>query len=266
MPTLRDDHVRVAALGKFQQLNGVYGERIPCDALSWSLAWRGDVLEAGFGHGDHFPQYLAIHADSGFLRLNGGSDSNWGTSIVVLPSLWEDGQYHQGAPISVASKISQSTLILSFSASLAHLHVLGKVRLRQPEADGIACDVWVKLEGDVRLDRRQREAFKPVFASSMHVSDELWDVESIRIDSRPFAIPERGWVIKPVTKGRRIILNGGSSRWKRRAPSVEIELDDCMEIAGWKTPSTNPDDDNIGVWAAADHVMRGWHYVIRART
>ena len=222
------------------------------------------MLEAGFGHGDHFPQYAAFHADSGFLRLNGGPGSDWGTSIVVLPSFWEGGRYHQGGPISIASQASQSSLMLSFSGSVSRLHVLGEVHVRQPETAGIACAVSVRIEGDVKLDRRQREAFKPVFVSSMHVSDELWDVESIRIDSRRFAIPERGWIVDPVAKGRRIMLNGGSSGWKRRAPSLEIELDDCMETAGWKTPSTDPDHDNIGVWAAADHVMRRWHYVIRA--
>ena len=112
------------------------------------------------------------------------------------------------------------------------------MHVRQPETDGIVGTVRVSVEGDVKLDRRRREAFKPVFASSMHVSDELWDVESIRIDSRRFAIPEWGvdrrW---NSAKGRRIILNGGSSGWKRRAPSLEIELDDCMETAGWKLPA-----------------------------
>jgi len=222
------------------------------------------VLEAGFGHGDHFPQYIAFHADSGFLRLNGGPGSDWGTSIVVLPSFWEGGRYHQGSPISVTSDASQSSLTLSFSGSVSGLRVVGEVRLQQPETAGIACAVSVSVEGDVQLDRRQREAFKPVFASSMHVSDDLWDVESIRIDSRELAIPERGWIVDSVAKGRQIMLNGGSSVWKQRAPSLAIELEDSMQIAGWKTPSTDPDHDNIGVWAASDHVMREWHYVIRA--
>jgi hypothetical protein len=224
------------------------------------------VLEAGFGHGHHFPQYVAFHADSGFLRLNGGPGSDWGTSVVVLPSFWEGGQYHQGAPVSVASQAHQSSLILSFSGSVSRLHVIGEVHVRQPETDGIVCAVWVRVEGNVKLDRRQGEAFKPVFASSMHISDDLWDVESIRIDSRPFAILKRGWIVEPVAQGRRILLNGGSSTWKRHAPSVEIELDHSMDTAAWKTSCADPNHDNIGVWAAAAHVLRQWHYVIRART
>jgi len=278
MPTFGDHELRGAAPEKIQQQREVYGGHNPRAALSprsasaaafsqstWSLSRRGHVLEAGFGHGHHFPQYVAFHTDSGFLRLNCGPGSDWGTSVVVLPSFWEDGRYHQGGPVSVASQVGRSSLILSFSGFLSRLHVRGEVHLRPPETDGIACDVWVRVEGDVRLDRRQGEAFKPVFASSMNVSGELWDVQSIRIDSRRFSIPERGWIVEPVVKGRRIILNGGPSRWKRRAPSLEIELDDCMETAGWKTFSTDPDHDNIGVWAAADSVMRRWHYVIRAR-
>jgi hypothetical protein len=232
----------------------------------WSVSWRGHVLEAGFGHGSHFPQYVAFHADSGFLRLNGGPGSDWGTSIVVLPSFWENGRYHQGGPVSVASEVRQSSLILSFAGSLSGLRILGEVHLREPAVDCIACDVRVEVEGEVRLDRQRGEAFKPVFASSMHISDELWDVASIGIDSRRFAMPTGGWIVEPGVEGRRIVLHGGSSRWKRRAPSLEIEFDDCMDAAGWKTPSSDPDHDNIGVWAAADRVLPGWHYVIRART
>ena len=91
------------------------------------------MLEAGFGHGDHFPQYVAFHADSGFLRLNGGPGSDWGTSVVVLPSFWEGGRYHQGGPISVTSQASQSSLMLSFLGSVSGLRVLGEVHVRQPE-------------------------------------------------------------------------------------------------------------------------------------
>ena len=206
------------------------------EVCSWSLSRRGHLIEAGFGRGHHFPQYVAFHVDSGFLRLNGGPGSDWGTSIVVLPSFWAGGRYHQGGPISVGWQASLSSLILSFSGSVSSLLVYGEVHLRQPETDGIACDICVQVEGDVTLDSRQGEAFKPVCASSMHVSSELWDVESILIDSRRFAIPEGGWIVEPVAKGRRIVLNGGSCQWKRRAPSLEIELDDCMETAGW-TPA-----------------------------
>jgi hypothetical protein len=235
------------------------------EGCSWSLAWRGRVIEAGFGRGHHFPQYVALHADSGFLRLNGGPASDWGTSIVLLPSFWEAGRYNQGGPVSVSWQARRSTLILLFSGCLSSLQVHGEVHLAEPETDSITCDVWVSVEGYVNLDRRPGEAFKPVFVSSMHVSDKLWDVESIRIDSQHFAIPERGWIVEPVVKGRRIALNGGSSKWKQRAPRVEVELDDCMDIAGWKSPSSDPNDDNIGVWATAIDVMHNWHYVITAR-
>jgi len=243
----------------------VLGRQSGTAPSAWSLSLRGHVLEAGFGHGRHFPQYAALHTDSGFLRLNGGPGSDWGTSLVVLPSFWEAGQYHQGGPISVTSRESPSSLIMSFSGSISSLRVLGELHFGQPETDGIACEVRVSVEGEVRLDHRPGEAFKPMLASSMHVSGERWDVESIRIDSRRFAIPEQGWIVEPVAIGRRVLLCGGSSKWKRRAPSLEIQLDDSMEITGWKTPSTDPDDDNIGVWAAADHVMHQWRYVIRAR-
>jgi hypothetical protein len=231
----------------------------------WSVSRRGQLIEAGFGLGTHFPQYLALHAESGFLRLNGGPGSDWGSSVALLPPLWEAGRYAQGGPVSVTWKSFGSTSILSFSGRMSSLRVHGELHLREPGFEGFACDVFMSVAGDIRLDCRPGEAFKPVFASSMHVGDDRWDVESVCVDARRYTMPERGWIVEPVVQGRRMVLNGGASRWKRRATSVEIELDERMIIAAWKSPSSDPNDDNVGVWAAADHVPRDWHYVMTAR-
>jgi len=231
----------------------------------WSVSRRGQLIEAGFGLGTHFPQYLALHTDSGFLRLNGGRGSDWGSSVALLPPLWEAGRYAQGGPVAVTWQAGRSTSILSFSGRMSSLRVHGEVHLRDPRPEGFACDVFVSIAGGARLDRRPGEAFKPVFVSSMHIGDDRWDVQSVCVDARRYAMPERGWIVEPVVQGRRIVLNGGASRWKRRAPSLDFDLDECMAIAAWKSPSSDPNDDNVGIWAAADHVPRDWHYVITAR-
>ena len=49
-------------------------------------------------------------------------------------------------------------------------------------------------------------------------------------------------------------LKGGSSTWKTNAPTLEIELSENREIGGWKTASSSPKDDNLGLFAAADDV------------
>ena len=38
-----------------------------------------------------------------------------------------------------------------------------------------------------------------------------------------------------------------------------------MDITGWVTESTDPNDDNVGLWAAADEVLDSWEYVIYSR-
>ncbi len=43
-------------------------------------------------------------------------------------------------------------------------------------------------------------------------------------------------------------------------PTVEIMLDQSRQITGWATSSNDPNDDNIGLWAATDTVLPTWSY------
>jgi hypothetical protein len=232
----------------------------------WSVARRGSIVEVGFGSGIDFPQYAALHTDGGFLRLNYGSDSGWGTSIILPPSFWEDGRFYQGASISVSSRVDVTDFVISFSGSISNLEAFGELRLTPPTRDLIFCTVRVTAYGGggLNLDRRPGEAFKPVTLSSMHVSTDQWDAKSVQIESESFQIPESGWIVRPPVVGTRFALIGGSSTWKRHAPSLEIELDRGLEITGWKTRSSNPDDDNLALWAASDHVLGFWGYTVTA--
>jgi hypothetical protein len=231
---------------------------------SWSAAQRASIVEVGFGGGVDFPQYAAFHTDRGFLRLNYGRESGWGTSVIVLPSFWEAGRYCQGARISVAYSPEVTDFVISFSGSISGLRILGEVRLAPPTTNLISCTISVATDGDLRLDRRPGETFKPVVLSSMHVSTDQWDAELVEIDSEPFRIPESGWIVRPAVIGNRFALRGGSSTWKTHAPSVQIELDRRLEITGWKTDSSNPNDDNLAVWAATDRVLPCWTYTVTA--
>jgi hypothetical protein len=233
-------------------------------AESWSIAQRGSIIEVGFGGGVDFPQYAALHTNAGFLRLNYGRDSSWGTSIILLPSFWEAGRYYQGAQISVAWRVEVADFVMSFSGSISNLRAFGEVRLTPPTTNLISGIVRVTVDGGLNLDRRPGEAFKPVTLSSMHVSANQWDAKSVQVDSELFQIPENGWIVRPAVVGNWFALRGGSSTWKKNAPSLEIELDRRLEITGWKTDSSNPDDDNLAFWAATDRVLRFWKYTVTA--
>ncbi len=239
--------------------DGLY---VPVEWGSWSVASRGDLIEIGFGRDTSFPQYAAIHADTGYLRVNHGPGSDWGTSIVLPPSFWAHGRYYQGAVTALTWRSEGSLLRVAFCAAISSLRTRGEVRLKAPFTNEMSCGVEVHVHGSVDLDDRAGEAFKPVMLSSMHVSEDLWDVQSIGVDAKRFAIPENGRIVRPAARGRCIVLAGGRSDWKKHAPSIKIELDRRLPVTGWKTVSSNPDDDNIGVWAATDHVLRSWRYAV----
>lgn len=250
--TLRDSQNRLKAA-------------VPMPSNSWSIAQIGSIVEVGYGSGSDFPQYAALHTDSSFLRLNYGPGSAWGTSIILLPALWVAGRYYQGGQIAAAWRKEGTDLDISFTGSISGVWAQGQIRLAPPASNLISGTVTVSVDGDVNLDRRPREAFKPVNLSSMHISADQWDAQSAQIDTQSFQIPDSGWIIQPPVVGRRFGLKGGSSTWKTNAPTLEIQLDEGREIAGWQTASFNPKDDNLGLWAATDDVIRFWQYTFTAK-
>jgi hypothetical protein len=151
----------------------------------WSASLTGSVIEVGDGSGTEFPQYAALHTESGYFRMNYGPGSGWGTSVVVLPSFWSGGTYHQGGQTSATWTTERADLVISFSASLSGLSVQGQIRLAPPAGDSLSATVSATVEGTVVLDQRPGEAFKPVMLSSMHVSPGVWDTESAFVDSQP---------------------------------------------------------------------------------
>lgn len=227
---------------------------------SWNVVQNDQIVEINYGSGFDFPQYAALHTDSGFLRLNYGKHSGWGTSIILLPSFWSSGRYHQGAPITTSWRNHGSRLFISFVGSIGGLLTQGEIVLQPPAANLISGSVTFRLDGCVRLDQRPGEAFKPVVLSSMHISANQWDASSTQVGSRTFEISSDGWLIEPSISSRFFGFRAGSSQWKNEAPTVEILLREEMQIAGWKAQSSNPNDDNISLWAASDELVPFFHY------
>lgn len=234
-------------------------------SATWSVARSGTIIEIGYGSGSDFPQYAALHTESGYFRLNHGRGSGWGTSVILPPTFWASGAYHQGAPIAASWTVSGSTLVVSFSGAVSGLQFVGEIRLAPPGATSITAAVTVEASGSPALDPRPGEAFKPVMLSSMHVSDSQWDARSATVDAQTFPISAAGWIVQPPVRGRVFGLTGGTSAWKANAPTIEIALGESRDITGWVTTGADPNADNVGLWAAADVVLRSWQYTVTAR-
>jgi hypothetical protein len=231
---------------------------------SWSLRVRGTVLEVFYGTGGSAPQYAALHLDSSYFRLNYGPGSSWGTSVILMPAFWSNGIYYQGAPVNWSHRLEGSDLVLLLSGRIATLDVQLQVRLLPPRQNEMVAMVSASLSGSVPIDNRPGEAFKPVMLSSMHVSSTLWDAQSAYAECLSYAIPTSGWIVYPATTGRLFGLLGGTSTWKPNAPTIEVLLPQPLQITGWVTYSTDPNDDNVGFWAASSQLMQTWNYSLRA--
>ncbi len=218
------------------------------------------------GSGGHFPQCAALHLRDGYFRLAPGT--GWGTSIVLPPSFWSRGKLIQGMPVAATWQEEGENLVITATGSRKGLSVALHVVLSPPSGGCIMARVQGHSEGDVPLDARRDEAFKIAMLSSMRVSPRLWDASALLInDARhSFDDTRRGsdWLLQPSFPTRRFGLAGGGSDWKKDAPGVLIEFDQPQAIAGWRAWSRNANCDNVALWAASDHVVREWSYVVVA--
>jgi len=231
---------------------------------AWSVTRNGTVLQINYGSGASYPQYAALHTDSGFFRMNAGPTSGWGTSVMPLPCVWSGGRYFQGAPVTATWRVDGADLVIAFSATVSTLAVQGEIRLQPPAPNMLTATVTVTVDGSIALDPRPGEAFKPVMLASMHVSASLWDTRAAFVDAQSFQIPEEGWIVQPAAQSTSFGLTGGTSNWKTNAPTIDVFMDQSVQITGWVTRSTNANDDNVGIWGATDQVLRRWQYRLRA--
>jgi len=183
-----------------------------------------------------------------------------------MPIFWSGGNLHQGSKVDVEWSVVEGVLVLKSTGQCKSLRVSQTIMLRPPAHESMVARVEARTHGSIELDRKPGETFKTVFLSSMHISDLDWDCRSAFVEEDPVHIPSNGFIVPacPTVEARRFGLLGGTSRWKKNGPTVSIELDEPMTVAGWVTSSKDPNDDNIGLWAATDAVLPSWSYTIRA--
>jgi hypothetical protein len=232
---------------------------------SWAVDTSNTIWTISFGSGKSFPQYGALDTASGYLRLVPTTQSNWGTSVVVFPAFWSGGVYYQGTNIAASHSVSGNNLVIDFTGTLGGLNVAGRLTIFPPDQQIHAEVDIVSATGNVVLDKRPGEAFKLVMLSSMHISDTRWDSQSAYAGSQSYAFPASGWIIDPPGSGTVFGLTGGSSSWKTNAPTMEISFPTSQTVTGWVTSSGDPNDDNVGFWAASDTVVSSYSYNLTAK-
>ncbi len=228
----------------------------------WVTQQAGNVFEVYYDDGNNTLQYATLHTDSGYLRINYGAGSAWGTSVILPPSFWSQGAYYQGTALTIAQAVVGETLVITGTGTLGGLDFNTRVTMYPPTGAYLYAHVTGTSQGNPPLDNRPGEAFKPVMLSSMHVSATQWDAQGAYADCTEVDIPSSGWVFSPPASGQVLGLRGGTSAWQTNTPTIEIHMSTPYTITGWVTFDTNPAHDNIGLWAASDAVLAHWEYDI----
>jgi hypothetical protein len=250
---------------------------------AWRAAYKDRVLMIYYEEGERQSQFAALHLNDSYFRMVYGPDSAWGTSVILLPVYWSQGTQHQGGQVDVVPHVDENDLILDIEGIVGMLHVSCQLSIQPPGKDSLTAHVRVQSSGEIVLDDRPLEAFKPAMLSSMHISETHWDAEVAYIGNpkwiitligerffprwlQPHRIPKSEWIITPsnVITSKRFGLRGGTSEWKKNAPTIIIEMNRPLQITGWVTPTENPNDDNVGLWAASKELLTSWEYKIRA--
>lgn len=238
---------------------------IPETPIAWSVTQKGNILEIAYKTGDTYPQYAALHLNDSYFRMVYSPQSSWGTSVIILPSFWEQGKLYQGAPVSYSYQDSGSDLLISLMGNISSLSVNASIQISPPSENSVTATISVSVIGQIGLDYRPGEAFKLVTLSSMYISPGTWDCRAAYVDSKQFPIPTEGWIIQPPMFGQAFGLEGGSSSWKNNAPTIEVWLNKDVEITGWVTRSNNPNNDNVGFWGASSTLQSSWQYTLTAK-
>ena len=253
--------------------------------VQWLVIQNESELKIFYGNNSDSPQYATLHLNDSYFRLINGPSSGWGTSVILLPAFWTNGTYNQGAPVYATWRFLDPDLVLYIEGTIISLNVSSVVRIEPPENGSIIAHVTNTINGSIPLDSRPSESFKPVMLSSMHISPTMWDAQ-LAVEGNAdlnYSIPDQGWITTGRTCGRTsdeegcdenafffTILDssfgliGGTSKWKINAPTITIDLNQPMQIAGWVTHSDNPNDDNVGYWAASEDILHSYEYTITA--
>lgn len=245
---------------------------------AWRVTQEGNDLRIAFGMSPLFPQYASLDLGSGYFRLNYGPSSNFGTSVILFPALWTTpaicppAGYCQGAKVTMHTEHEDGAAqVIEIEGSVAGLQVTAEIRLSRPSMNAISAHVAVAAQGDVQLVPKPGETYKLVMLSSMHISDAQWDAHSAYTKGEdhtyPLPVGTSDFIVRDPVQAKTFGLMGGTSSWKANAPTIEVTLDGATppcKVLGFVTQSSDPSDENVGFWCAAEQQVRSWSYIISA--
>lgn len=232
---------------------------------SWSASLKNGILEIAYGGGADYRQYAALHLDGSYYRPIYGPESGFGVSAILCPSFWRKGTLYQGCRITATWAVSGDNFTVDFSGGTGELNFTGKLTLAPPSPDYFATKISVAASGNMNVDARPGEAFQYIKLSSMHVSDSSWDSQKAFAGPLTFSLPKGGRIVDPAVSADYFGLTGGTSSWKANSPTIVVLPSSTARVTGWVTESGDPNDDNVGYWAADDRALPSCEYTIVAR-
>lgn len=251
--------------------------------------YKGECSRLDFGHKvegvNSWPTVAAIYA-SGYIRLKEcrEPDINFGTSFVLGPAYWEGGIYHHHPQLKEVHintcGASSSPLSLEIIADMEHLNITYNITMSEPTRE--VMELYVEQTFEVAnpfvLDESRfenHEGFKLVQFSSMYIDDYYHDSDGVRY------IDETGKLVtvkfQEIGKGRFIFdgpqklgrnwfecMHSDDEGWQGNTPNCVILLDDPLLATectpqGWIRDTSDPNDDNVGLWIHFDNASLEWN-------
>jgi len=247
--------------------------------------YKGECSRLDFGHkvegADGWPQVAAIYA-SGYIRLKEcrEPDINFGTSFVLGPGYWEGSNYYHNVTIKEIRINSSKPFEIRIKAILPHFNVTYDIEMFEPNNESMkmhVCQIYECTKqltlNDFRL--KKQEGFKIVQLSSMYINETHHDSDGAKyIDEEGKLIAKRFEDLKtsqfifdvPKKFGDNWLecTHSDDYGWQGNTPNCIISLDN-LSLArectpqGWITITSNPNDDNVGLWIHHDKVQLEWN-------
>ena len=247
--------------------------------------YKGECSRLDFGHkveGENsWPQVAAIYA-SGYIRLKECRDPDitFGTSFVLGPGYWEGSNYYHNASIEEMYINSSKPFRIQIKAKLPHFNMTYSIEMAEPDSKSMKihvnqiCECTNQLTlNESRL--KEQEGFKITQLSSMYINETYHDSdgakyidESGKLSVRKFEDLKTNQFIfenpRRLGEGWLECTHSDDYSWQGNTPNCIISLDnltlakDCTP-QGWITITSDPNEDNIGLWIHHDKTQLEWN-------
>jgi len=238
--------------------------RVP-NTSNWKLFKKAGALDIAHEAGTKYRRHATLDLRESHFRMKPEFDSGRAASALLLPSFWEDDSLRRGAPITAIAKHEGADLLITIGGNISRLQARGQIRLASPQSDSLLATVTMHVTGNLQLDRRPNEAFKPLVLSAAQISSERRRASAAHVGSRRFPLPASGWIIQTPEIGSIFGLLEGTLTSSALAYTLEARMTGPRPITGWVAPVQNSQSVDVELWAASDSVINAWQYTLVAK-